>query len=102
MILIEHIMGVSIVLWCVGLIGVLMNRHNVLLMLMSLELMFLAINTGLVGVDQWIGNAISGQLMVVFTLTIAAAEAAIALAIFILIYRHLHGVDARSLETLKG
>ena len=70
MILIEHIMGVSIVLWCVGLIGVLMNRHNVLLMLMSLELMFLAINTGLVGVDHLL-NAISGQLMVVFTLTIA-------------------------------
>ena len=61
--------------------------------------MFLSINTGLVWVDQWIGNAISGQLMVVFTLTIAAAER----HCFghILIYRHLHGVDARSLETLK-
>ncbi|MGC6404289.1 MAG: NADH-quinone oxidoreductase subunit NuoK [Candidatus Comchoanobacterales bacterium] len=101
MIPIEHIMIFSSVLWLLGLLGVIINRQNVIMILMSLEVMFLAVNSGLIGIDQWMGQH-SGQLMVIFTLTIAAAEAAIALAIFILIYRQYHRVDTEALETLKG
>ena len=81
--------------------GIFMNRKNVLVILMSIELMLLAVNFNFVAFSQYLGDT-AGQIFVFFILTVAAAEAAIGLAILVLIYRNRHSINVQDLDSLKG
>ena len=78
-----------------------MNRKNVLIILMAIELMLLAVNFNFVAFSQYLGDT-AGQIFVFFILTVAAAEAAIGLAILVLIYRNRQSINVRDLNSLKG
>lgn len=92
-------------LFCLGLYGVLTQRHAVRV-LMSLELMLNAVNIVLVAFDNFVAftppsTPLRGQIFALFVIAVAAAEASVALAIFLLLYRHSHTVDMEKLDTLK-
>jgi len=88
-------------LFCISLAGIFMNRKNIIILLMSIELMLLAVNINFVAFSHFNGDA-TGQLFVFFVLTVAAAEAAIGLAILILLFRNRHTINVAHLDTLKG
>jgi len=89
------------VLFCVSLAGIFINRKNIIILLMAIELMLLAVNMNFVAFAHFNGDA-TGQLFVFFVLTVAAAEAAIGLAILILLFRNRHTINVAHLDTLKG
>ncbi len=89
------------VLFFISMIGLVINRRNLIMLLMCLELMLLAVNTNLIAFSRYLNNDISGQLFVFFTLAVAAAESALGLAIFILVYRQTHSVDLRKMSQLS-
>lgn len=91
----------SSILFGFSLIGILLNRKNVILLLVCIELMLLAVNTNFVVFSHYYG-AISGQIFVFFILTVAAAEAAIGLAIVMLLYRNNASIDVCHMNQLKG
>ena len=78
-----------------------MNRHNVIVLLMAVELMLLAVNTNFVAFSHYLHD-IHGQVFVFFVLTVAAAESAIGLAILVLLFRNRSSIDTSELNTLKG
>ena len=78
-----------------------MNRRNLIVLLMSVELMLLAVNMNFVAFSTWMGDA-AGQVFVFFILTVAAAEAAIGLAILVLLFRNLNTINVDELDSLKG
>ena len=80
MIGLEHYLTVAAVLFVIGIFGLFLNRKNVIIILMSIELMLLAVNTNLIAFSKYLGN-VEGQVFVFFILTVAAAEAALALAL---------------------
>ncbi|QMT58885.1 MULTISPECIES: NADH-quinone oxidoreductase subunit NuoK [unclassified Legionella] len=84
-----------------GLIGIMMNRRNIILLLVCIELMLLAVNTNFVAFSHYY-NEISGQVYVFFILTVAAAEAAIGLAIVMLLYRNRGNINVDKMNHLKG
>jgi NADH-quinone oxidoreductase subunit K len=81
--------------------GIFINRKNIILLLMCLELILLAVNTNFVAFAQYMQD-INGQVFVFFILTVAAAEAAIGLAILVLLFRHKHSINVEELNTLQG
>ncbi|MBI1194724.1 MAG: NADH-quinone oxidoreductase subunit NuoK [Gammaproteobacteria bacterium] len=89
------------VLFCISLAGIFINRKNIIILLMAIELMLLAVNINFVAFSHFNGDA-TGQLFVFFVLTVAAAEAAIGLAILILLFRNRHTINVAHLDTLKG
>lgn len=91
----------SAVLFGLGLVGILINRRNVILLLVCIELMLLAVNTNFVAFSHAFGEN-SGEVFVFFILTVAAAEAAIALAIVLLCYRHRANINVNQMNHLKG
>ncbi len=97
----SHYLIVAGVLFVIGLAGLFANRRNILIMLMSIELMLLAVNTNFVAFSSYL-NDISGQVFVFFILTVAAAEAAIGLAILVVLFRNRRSLDVEQLDTLKG
>ncbi|AUZ06048.1 MULTISPECIES: NADH-quinone oxidoreductase subunit NuoK [Vitreoscilla] len=101
MISITHYLVLGALLFGVSAMGIFMNRKNVLVILMSIELMLLAVNFNFVAFSQYLGD-IAGQVFVFFILTVAAAEAAIGLAILVLIYRNRQSINVRDLDSLKG
>ncbi|UOO87862.1 NADH-quinone oxidoreductase subunit NuoK [Vitreoscilla massiliensis] len=101
MISITHYLILASLLFGVSAMGIFMNRKNVLVILMSIELMLLAVNFNFVAFSQYLGDT-AGQIFVFFILTVAAAEAAIGLAILVLIYRNRHSINVRDLDSLKG
>jgi NADH-quinone oxidoreductase subunit K len=92
---------VNALLFGLGLAGIILNRKNVIILLMCIELLLLAVNSNFIAFSQFFNN-ISGQVFVVFILTVAAAEAAIGLAILMVLYRNLNTIDVKSFNTLKG
>ena len=98
---ITHVLVLSSVLFFIGLIGVSFNRRNVIAILMSLELMFLAVNFNFIAFSR-VHESIDGQVFVFYSLAVAAVESAIGLAIFVLLYRQNRSIDVDSLSTLKG
>jgi NADH-quinone oxidoreductase subunit K len=88
-------------LFGIGISGVILNRKNIITLLMSIELILLAVNTNFIAFSYFLGNQI-GQVFVFFVLTVAASEAAIALAILIVWYRKRETIDIQSLDALKG
>lgn len=93
------ILGVA--LFAIGIVGVVLNRKNMIVLLMSVELMLLAVNMNFVVFAHHFGD-ISGQIFVFFILTVAAAESAIGLAILVVLFRNMNTVDMDKLDKLKG
>ncbi len=96
-----HYLVLSAVLFGISAMGIFMNRKNTLILLMSIELMLLAVNFNFIAFAQYLGN-LAGQVFVFFILTVAAAESAIGLAIMVLIFRTRHSINVRDLGSLKG
>jgi len=88
-------------LFSIGVAGVFLNRKNVITLLMCIELMLLAVNMNFIAFSHFLGN-ITGQIFVFFILTVAAAEAAIGLAILVVLFRARQTIDVADLDTLKG
>ena len=93
--------SIASLVFVVGLVGLMINRKNLIVLLMCIELMLLAANTNFIAYARAY-NIIDGEIMVFFVLAIAAAEAAIGLAILVALYRHLTSIDSRCLNKLKG
>ncbi len=91
----------SAILFTLSMAGIFLNRKNIIILLMSIELMLLAVNTNLVAFSYYL-NDISGQIFVFFILTVAAAEAAIGLAIIVLVFRNRNSINVDDLGSLKG
>lgn len=89
------------ILFSLGLVGIMLNRKNIILLLICVELMLLAVNTNFIAFSHYY-NDISGQIFVFFILTVAAAEAAIGLAIVMLLYRNRGNIDVDKMNHLKG
>lgn len=89
------------VLFMISMAGIFLNRKNVIVLLMSIELLLLAVNTNLVAFSYYL-NDVTGQIFVFFILTVAAAEAAIGLAILVLVFRNRKSINVDDLGSLKG
>ena len=96
-----HYLILGALLFAFSVIGLFMNRRNVIIMLMSIELMLLAVNLNFVAFSHFLGDA-AGQIFVFFILTVAAAESAIGLAILVVLFRNFDTVDAEAIDSLKG
>jgi NADH-quinone oxidoreductase subunit K len=101
MIPVSNYLTLSVILFGLSLMGIVLNRRNVILLLVCIELMLLAVNTNLVAFSHYYGTN-SGQILVFFILTVAAAEAAIGLAIVMLLYRNRGNIDVNMMNHLKG
>jgi NADH-quinone oxidoreductase subunit K len=97
----NHYLLLSAVLFAVSVIGIFMNRKNLIVLLMAIELMLLAVNMNFIAFARDL-NDISGQVFVFFILTVAAAESAIGLAILVALFRNLRSIHVDDLDTLKG
>jgi len=89
------------ILFCLSMAGIFLNRKNVIILLMAIELMLLSVNMNFVAFSHYLGN-IEGQVFVFFILTVAAAEAAIGLAILVVLFRNRQTINVDHLDTLKG
>lgn len=89
------------ILFGIGIAGIVINRKNLIVLLMSIELILLAVNTNFIAFSYFLGNNI-GEVFVFFILTVAAAEAAIGLAILVVLFRHSQTIDIEKLDLLKG
>ena len=101
MITLGYMLTLSAVLFAISVAGIFLNRKNVILLLMCIELLLLAANFNFVAFSRYLGD-ISGQVFVFFVLTVAAAESAIGLAILVVLFRHRHSINVDDLDTLKG
>ena len=101
MIGLEHYWAVAATLFIVGVFGLFLNRRNVIILLMSIELMLLAVNINLVAFSSFLGDLI-GQVFTLFVLTVAAAEAAIGLAILVCFFRNRGTIDVEDVNVMKG
>lgn len=101
MIPLSNYLIVSAILFSLSLAGIFLNRKNLLVLLMCIELMFLAVNTNFVAFSQYL-HQLTGQVFVFFSLTVAAAESAIGLAILVVLYRNRGTINVEELDLLKG
>ena len=97
----EHYLTVAAALFVIGIFGIFLNRKNVIILLMSIELMLLAVNTNFVAFSHYLGDT-AGQIFVFFILTVAAAEAAIGLAILVVLFRNRSTINVEDLDAMKG
>ena len=96
-----HFLSLGAMLFALAVIGIFLNRKNLIVLLMAVELMLLAVNMNFVAFSHFWGD-LSGQIFVFFILTVAAAESAIGLAILVLLFRTRTSIDVEELNTLKG
>ncbi|NOY67091.1 MAG: NADH-quinone oxidoreductase subunit NuoK [Gammaproteobacteria bacterium] len=101
MITLSDYLIVSAILFCLSLAGIFLNRKNVIILLMSIELMLLSVNINFVAFSAFMGD-IAGQVFVFFILTVAAAEAAIGLAILVVLYRSKQSINVDDMDSMKG
>ena len=101
MISLSHYLVLGAILFAIGIVGLFLNRKNVIILLMAIELMLLAVNMNFVAFSHYLQD-ISGQIFVFFILTVAAAEAAIGLAILVVLFRNLRTINVDDLDKLKG
>ena len=101
MIGITHYLALSAILFAISIMGIFLNRKNIIVVLMSIELMLLAVNFNFITFSSFFHD-IAGQIFVFFTLTVAAAESAIGLAILIILFRNLKSINVRDMDKLKG
>ena len=101
MIALGHLLALGAVLFCISLASIFLNRKNVIVLLMSIELMLLAVNINFIAFSREFGDP-AGQIFVFFILTVAAAEAAIGLAILVTLFRSRRTINVAEVNTLKG
>lgn len=97
----SHYLTLAAILFTLGVFGIFLNRKNVIIILMSIELMLLAVNINFVAFSSFL-NDMSGQVFTMFVLTVAAAEAAIGLAILVIFFRNRGSIAVEDISTLKG
>jgi len=97
----SHYLVLGAILFAIGLVGIFLNRKNVIILLMSIELMLLAVNINFVAFSHYLQD-LSGQIFVFFILTVAAAESAIGLAILVVLFRNMRTINVDDLNKLKG
>jgi NADH-quinone oxidoreductase subunit K len=97
----EHYLTVAAILFTLGIFGIFLNRKNVIIILMSVELMLLAVNINFVSFSEFLGNLL-GQVFAMFVLTVAAAEAAIGLAILVVYFRNRGSIAVEDINMMKG
>ena len=98
---IGHYLTLGAIIFLIGIVGIFLNRKNVITILMSVELMLLAVNINLVAFSSYL-NDIQGQIFTIFVLTVAAAEAAIGLAILVIYYRNSGSISVEEINKLSG
>jgi NADH-quinone oxidoreductase subunit K len=101
MINLSHYLILGALLFAISIIGIFLNRKNVIILLMCIELMLLAVNLNFIAFSHYL-NDIAGQVFVFFILTVAAAESAIGLAILVVLFRNLRTINVDDLDRLKG
>ena len=97
----SHFLVLGALLFAIAVVGIFLNRKNVIVLLMAIELMLLAVNLNFVAFSHFLGDA-AGQVFVFFILTVAAAESAIGLAILVVLFRNLNTINVDDLDSLKG
>ncbi len=101
MLTLAHFLSLGAILFCLSVAGIFLNRKNVIILLMCIELMLLAVNMNFVAFSRFLGN-MDGQIFVFFILTVAAAEAAIGLAILVVLFRNRGTINVAELDELQG
>ena len=101
MIPLNHFLILGALLFAISVVGIFMNRKNLIILLMAIELMLLAVNTNFLAFAHYMGD-LSGQVFVFFILTVAAAESAIGLAILVALFRNLRSINVDDLGSLHG
>ena len=101
MIGLPHYLLLAGVLFSIAIAGIFLNRKNVIVLLMCIELMLLAVNFNFIAFSRWLGD-LGGQVFVFFILTVAAAESAIGLAILVVLFRERRSIDVEDLDTMRG
>ena len=96
-----HYLSLGAILFALSVIGIFLNRKNLIVLLMCIELMLLAVNLNFVAFSHYLGD-MAGQVFVFFILTVAAAESAIGLAILVVLFRNLNTINVEDLDSLKG
>ena len=96
-----HFLSLGAMLFALSVVGIFLNRKNIIVLLMAIELMLLAVNMNFVAFSYFL-NDMHGQVLVFFILTVAAAESAIGLAILVLLFRNRSSISVEELNTLKG
>jgi NADH-quinone oxidoreductase subunit K len=97
----SHYLVLGAILFAISIVGIFLNRKNIIVLLMAVELMLLAVNTNFIAFSRYLGDA-AGQVFVFFILTVAAAESAIGLAILVIMFRNLDTINVEDLDSLKG
>ena len=98
---VSHYLSVSAILFTIGMLGIFLNRKNILIILMSIEIILLSVNINLVAFSQHL-NDLMGQVFALFVLTVAAAEAAIGLAILVVFFRNRGSISVEVVNAMKG
>ena len=101
MIGLEHYLTVAAVLFVIGIFGLFLNRKNIIILLMSIELILLSVNINFVAFSSYMGD-MAGQVFTLFILTVASAEAAIGLAILVVFFRNRGTIDVEDVNVMKG
>src|ERR1043165_6311823 len=96
-----HYLVLGAILFAISVVGIFLNRRNIIVLLMAIELMLLAVNLNFIAFSHFRGD-IAGQVFVFFILTVAAAESAIGLAILVVLFRNLNTIHVEDLDHLKG
>jgi NADH-quinone oxidoreductase subunit K len=97
----SHYLVLGALLFAIAVVGIFLNRKNVIILLMAIELMLLAVNLNFIAFSHFLGDS-AGQVFVFFILTVAAAESAIGLAILVVLFRALSTINVDDLDSLKG
>jgi NADH-quinone oxidoreductase subunit K len=97
----SHFLSLGAILFALSVIGIFMNRRNLIVLLMAIELMLLAVNMNFIAFSHYMGD-MAGQVFVFFILTVAAAESAIGLAILVVLFRNRATINVQDMDTLKG
>jgi NADH-quinone oxidoreductase subunit K len=101
MIALSHYLALGAILFSLSIVGIFLNRKNIVILLMSIELMLLAVNLNFIAFSHYLQDT-TGQIFVFFILTVAAAESAIGLAIIIVVFRRRQTINVSDLDSLKG
>jgi NADH-quinone oxidoreductase subunit K len=101
MIALSHYLVLAAILFAIGVVGIFLNRKNLIVLLMAIELMLLAVNLNFIAFSHYLHDT-AGQLFVFFILVVAAAESGIGLAILVVLFRNLSSIDVDDLDSLKG
>ena len=101
MIGLSHYLSLAAILFVLSIAGIIINRRNLIVLLMCIELMLLAVNFNFIAFSRYLGDD-TGQVFVFFILTVAAAEAAIGLAILVVLFRNRRSINVQELNTMKG